>query len=290
MPSNKQKGTEGLIMKKGFFKSVITTLIAGVMTVSLVGCGSSTKSNTDKIDKIKENGKIVVGLSADYAPYEFHAMIDGEDKVVGFDVNLANEIAKDLGVDLEIKEMDFDALISALKAEQIDAIISGMNPTDERKEQIDFSDIYYESTYAVLTKKDDASKFNSKSDLDGKIIGAQLGSTQQQIAENEVKASKVSLLQDVNSLILALKTGKVDAVITEEPVAAMAMENNSELALSNISFEAEGGGNVIGVQKDSPKLVEALNKTISRLKDSGDLDKYIIEANDLAAKNQIENK
>ena len=290
MPSNKQKGTEGLIMKKGFFKSVITTLIAGVMTVSLVGCGSSTKSNTDKIDKIKENGKIVVGLSADYAPYEFHAMIDGEDKVVGFDVNLANEIAKDLGVDLEIKEMDFDALISALKAEQIDAIISGMNPTDERKEQIDFSDIYYESTYAVLTKKDDASKFNSKSDLDGEIIGAQLGSTQQQIAENEVKASKVSLLQDVNSLILALKTGKVDAVITEEPVAAMAMENNSELALSNISFEAEGGGNVIGVQKDSPKLVEALNKTISRLKDSGDLDKYIIEANDLAAKNQIENK
>ena len=290
MPSNKQKGTEGLIMKKGFFKSVITTLIAGVMTVSLVGCGSSTKSNTDKIDKIKENGKIVVGLSADYAPYEFHAMIDGEDKVVGFDVDLANEIAKDLGVDLEIKEMDFDALISALKAEQIDAIISGMNPTDERKEQIDFSDIYYESTYAVLTKKDDASKFNSKSDLDGKIIGAQLGSTQQQIAENEVKASKVSLLQDVNSLILALKTGKVDAVITEEPVAAMAMENNSELALSNISFEAEGGGNVIGVQKDSPKLVEALNKTISRLKDSGDLDKYIIEANDLAAKNQIENK
>lgn len=290
MPSNKQKGTEGLIMKKGFLKSVITTLIAGVMTVSLVGCGSSTESNKDKIDEIKENGKIVVGLSADYAPYEFHAMIDGEDKVVGFDVNLANEIAKDLGVDLEIKEMDFDALISALKAEQIDAIISGMNPTDERKEQIDFSDIYYESTYAVLTKKDDASKFNSKSDLDGKIIGAQLGSTQQQIAENEVKASKVSLLQDVNSLILALKTGKVDAVITEEPVAAMAMENNSELALSNISFEAEGGGNVIGVQKDSPKLVEALNKTISRLKDSGDLDKYIIEANDLAAKNQIENK
>ena len=290
MPSNKQKGTEGLIMKKRFFKSVITTLIAGVMTVSLVGCGSSTKSNTDKIDKIKENGKIVVGLSADYAPYEFHAMIDGEDKVVGFDVDLANEIAKDLGVDLEIKEMDFDALISAIKAEQIDAIISGLNPTDERKEQIDFSDIYYESTYAVLTKKDDVSKFNSKSDLDGKIIGAQLGSTQQQIAENEIKASKVSLLQDVNSLILALKTGKVDAIITEEPVAAMAMENNSELALSNISFESKGGGNVVGVQKDSPKLVEALNKTISRLKDSGDLDKYIIEANDLAAKNQVENK
>lgn len=277
-------------MKKGFFKSVITTLIAGVMTVSLVGCGSSTKSNTDKIDKIKENGKIVVGLSADYAPYEFHAMIDGEDKVVGFDVDLANEIAKDLGVDLEIKEMDFDALISAIKAEQIDAIISGLNPTDERKEQIDFSDIYYESTYAVLTKKDDVSKFNSKSDLDGKVVGAQLGSTQQQIAENEIKASKVSLLQDVNSLILALKTGKVDAIITEEPVAAMAMENNSELALSNISFESKGGGNVVGVQKDSPKLVEALNKTISRLKDSGDLDKYIIEANDLAAKNQVENK
>ena len=122
------------------------------------------------------------------------------------------------------------------------------------------------------------------------LIGAQLGSTQQQIAEEDIKAGNVSLLQDVNSLILALKTGKVEAMITEKPVAAMAVENNPELAVSEIVFEADGGGNAVGVKKGSSKLVEAINKTIARLKESGDLNKYIIEANDLAAKNQVENK
>lgn len=277
-------------MKKGLLKNICMLLMTGVMAVSLAGCGNSTKSDIDKLDEIKEEGKIVVGLSADYAPYEFHAIIDGEDKVVGFDVDLANEIAKDLGVELQIKQMDFEALISALKADQIDTIISGMNPTDSRKEQIDFSDIYYESKHAVLTTKDLVGEFKSKSDLDGKVVGAQLGSTQQGIAENEVKANKVTLLPDVNSLILSLKTGKVDVMVTEKPVAAMAVENNPELALADITFEAEGGGNAVGVKKGSPKLVEEINKTISRLKESGDLDKYIIEANDLAAKNQAQNK
>lgn len=277
-------------MKKGFLKVILSALMAGVMAVSLAGCGNSTKSDKDKLDIVKDNGKIVVGMSADYAPYEFHAIIDGKDKVVGFDVDLANEIAKDLGVDLEIKEMDFDALISALKADQVDAVISGMNPTDSRKEQIDFSDIYYEANHTVLTKKDTVNSFKVKTDLDGKVVGAQLGSTQQQIAEEDIKAGNVSLLQDVNSLILALKTGKVEAMITEKPVAAMAVENNPELAVSEIVFEADGGGNAVGVKKGSSKLVEAINKTIARLKESGDLDKYIMEANDLAAKNQVENK
>lgn len=277
-------------MKKGFLKVLVSALMAGVMAVSLAGCGNSTKSDKDKLDVVKNNGEIVVGMSADYAPYEFHAIIDGEDKVVGFDVDLAKEIAKDLGVELKIKEMDFEALIAALKADQIDMVISGMNPTDSRKEQIDFSDIYYESTHAVLAKKEAVNNFKAKTDLDGKVVGAQLGSTQQQIAEQEIKASNVSVLQDVNSLILALKTGKVEAVITEKPVAAMAVENNPELAVSEVTFEAEGGGNAVGIKKGSSKLVEAINKTIARLKESGDLDKYIIEANDLAAKNQAENK
>ena len=104
------------------------------------------RKTKDALSTIKDNKKVIVGLSADYAPYEFHAMVDGKDQTVGFDVDLAKEVAKDMGVELELKEMDFDALIGALKAGQIDMIISGMNPDDERKKQIDFSDIYYEVT------------------------------------------------------------------------------------------------------------------------------------------------
>ena len=277
-------------MKKGLLKSIGVTLIAAVMTVSLAGCGSSKTEKIDKVEEIKSNGKIVVGLSADYAPYEFHAIVDGKDEVVGFDVDVANEIAKDLGVELEIKEMDFDALIAALKSGQIDAIISGMNPTEERKEQVDFSDIYYEANHAVITSKDNVSNYNSESDLNGKVLGAQLGSTQQQLAESETSSDKVTLLQDVNSLVLALKTGKVDALIIEKPVGEMIVKNNPEIGVTNITFEDEDGGNAVGVQKGDTQLLEEINKTISRLTDSGDLNKYIIEANELAVKNQAANQ
>ena len=273
-----------IIMKMELIKKVFAATLVGVMTLSFVGCGSKEEKND--LETIKEKGKVVVGMSADYAPYEFHAMIDGKDKVVGFDVDLANEIAKDMGVKLEIKEMEFDPLIGALKAGQIDMIISGMNPDEKRKKQIDFSDIYYEAKHGVLVKKENLDKFKTVDDLTGKKIGAQLGSTQQEIAEKTVKDADVQLLANVNNLILELKTDKVEALITEEPVAKMAMETNPQLALAEITFEDSAGGNAVGMRKGQTDLVNQVNKTIQILKDSGDLDKFIIDANDLAAQNQ----
>ena len=234
---------------------------------------------------IKNNKKVIVGLSADYAPYEFHTMVDGKDETVGFDVDLAKEIAKDMGVELELKEMDFEALIGALKAGQIDMIISGMNPDDERRKEIDFSDIYYEAQHGVIVNAADKDKFKITEDLNGKKIGAQLGSTQQKIAEEKVTGANLTLLANVNNLILELKSGKVEAIITEEPVAKIAIKNNPDMALSAIVFKDETGGNAVGLKKDSPELVAQINKTIKKLKDSGDLEKSIIKANELAAQN-----
>jgi polar amino acid transport system substrate-binding protein len=273
-------------MKKRILKKIIGITLIGVLSISFVGCGKAKKDSEETLDKIKDNGKVVIGLSADYAPYEFHAVIDGKDEVVGFDIDLAKEVAKDMGVDYEIKEMEFDPLIGALKAGQIDMIISGMNPDEERKKQIDFSDIYYEAKHGVLVKAGDKDKYKKVEDLYGKKIGAQLGSTQEKIAQEKIKDADLQLLANVNNLILELKTGKVNAVITEEPVANMAIKTNPDLVLSDIKFEDEGGGNAIGIRKNSPKLLEQLNKTIKRLKDSGELDKFIIKANDLAAANQ----
>ncbi|MBD7910489.1 MULTISPECIES: transporter substrate-binding domain-containing protein [Clostridium] len=273
-------------MKKNILKKFIGIALITAISVSFVGCGGNKKASEETLNKIKDNGKVIVGLSADYAPYEFHAVIDGKDEVVGFDIDLAREVAKDMGVDLEIKEMEFDPLIGALKAGQIDMIISGMNPDEERKKQIDFSDIYYEAKHGVLIKSEDKGKYTKVEDLNGKKIGAQLGSTQEKIAQEKVKDADLQLLANVNNLVLELKTGKVNALITEEPVANMVIKTNPELVLSSIKFEDEGGGNAIGIRKNSPKLLEQLNKTIKRLKDSGELDKFIVNANDLAAKNQ----
>ena len=112
-------------MKKGIIKNVIITGLISIMAVGLAGCGNSAtkKEDTGVLDSIKESGKLVVGLSADYAPYEFHIIENGQDKIVGFDVSLAKEIADELDVDLEIQEMDFDALITALPAGKVDMVI-----------------------------------------------------------------------------------------------------------------------------------------------------------------------
>ena len=92
-------------MKKGIIKNVIVTGLISIMAVGLAGCGNSAtkKEDTGVLDSIKESGKLVVGLSADYAPYEFHIIENGQDKIVGFDVSLAKEIADELDVELEIK-------------------------------------------------------------------------------------------------------------------------------------------------------------------------------------------
>ena len=282
-------------MKKGILKKVITALLVGAISFSMVACGGGTEksesgaSSGEKtmLSQIKEKGEVVVGLSADYAPYEFHTMIDGKDTIVGFDVEIAKEIAKDLGVKLNIKEMKFDSLLTALPAGQIDMIISGMNPDPKREKVVDFSEIYYKANHGVLVKKEDLNKYKSIDDLKNINLGAQIGSTQADIIKNTIKGEKVKLLSNVNNLILELKAGKIDALVVEKPVGEMAMSNNSDIVLSDISFEDETGGNAVAVKKGQKELVEQVNKTINRLKESGNIDKFIIEANELASK-QVE--
>ncbi|CUP99152.1 transporter substrate-binding domain-containing protein [Clostridium baratii] len=279
-------------MKKGLLKKVIASCLALAMTFSIVACGNKEDKGTSNesktaITEIKDKGELVVGLSADYAPYEFYTMVDGKKTIVGFDVELAKEVAKDLGVKLTFKEMKFDALLTALPAGQIDMIISGMNPDEERAKVMDFSDIYYTAQHGVLVNKKDLDKYKAVEDLKSAKVGAQMGSTQADITKEKIKAENPTLLANVNNLILELKSGKIDALVTEKPVAEMAIKNNNELALSKIEFKDETGGNAIAVQKGEKELVEQVNKTIKRLKDSGDLDKFIVEANDLASK-QIE--
>ncbi|AQM60513.1 MULTISPECIES: ABC transporter substrate-binding protein [Clostridium] len=279
-------------MKKGLLKKVLASCLALAMTFSIVACGNKEDKGTSSESKtalteIKDKGELVVGLSADYAPYEFYTMVDGKKTIVGFDVELAKEIAKDLGVKLTLKEMKFDALLGALPAGQIDMIISGMNPDEERAKVIDFSDIYYTAQHGVLVNKKDLDKYKSVEDLKSARVGAQMGSTQADIVKEKIKAEKPTLLANVNNLILELKSGKIDALVTEKPVAEMAIKNNNELALSKIEFKDETGGNAVAVKKGEKELVEQVNKTIKRLKDSGELDKFIVDANELASK-QIE--
>ena len=279
-------------MKKGLIKKVVASALLGIMTMGLVGCGSadntSSKETKDLLETIQEKGKVVVGMSADYAPYEFHYIDEnGKDVIGGFDVDIANEIADAIGVELVIQEMDFDALVAALPAGKIDLVISGMNPTEERAKVVDFSEIYYNSQHGILVRAEDVDKYKTFADLEGAKVGAQLGSTQEQIAKDEIPNADLQLLANVNNLILELKSGKVDAIVMEKPVAEMAVKTNPELAVGKPTYEEESGGNAVGVAKGNEDLLAKVNKVIKELNETGKMDEYILKANELAASANI---
>ena len=279
-------------MKKGLMKKIIATSVLGIMKMGLEWCGSSndkdSASKTDLLEKIQKNGKLVVGMSADYAPYEFHYIDEnGKDVIGGFDVDIANEIANKIGVDLVIQEMDFDALVSALPAGKVDLVISGMNPTEERAKVVDFSEVYYNSKHGILVRAEDADKYQTFADLEGAKVGVQLGSTQEKIAKTEIPNVNLQQLSNINNLILELKAGKVDAIVMEKPVAEMAVKSNPELAVGKPIYEEQTGGNAVGIAKNNPQLLAKVNEVITELNESGKMDEYIAKANELAATSNI---
>ena len=260
-------------MKSRVIKKIVAVAMMGIMSVGFAGCGKKA----DTFDNIKENKKIVVGLSADYAPYEYHALVEGKDEVVGFDVDIANSIANDLGVELEIKEMEFGSLIEALKQGKVDMVISGMTPTPERKEVVDFSDIYYKAEQAFIVKEADKATYKTLDDLKGKKVGAQLGSIQADIA-SEIENAEVKQLADVNTLALELENGNIDALIVEVPVANLIAQNNKGLFVAEEHIVDEEGGSAIAIAKESPKLVEAINASLKTLMDEGKIDEFVQKA------------
>ena len=131
-------------------KKLFLGAMAFLVAVTLVACGS--KKDAD--ESIKENKKLVVAVSPDYPPFEFKTLVDGKDQVVGSDIKLAQAIANELGVKLEVTTMSFDNVLSSLQSGKADLAISGISVTDERKKTFDFSDPYYETQNAIIVRKD----------------------------------------------------------------------------------------------------------------------------------------
>ncbi|EOB7686480.1 TPA: ABC transporter permease subunit [Staphylococcus aureus] len=229
-------------------------------------------------EKIKERGELRVGLSADYAPMEFEHTVNGKTEYAGVDIDLAKKIAKDNNLKLKIVNMSFDSLLGALKTGKIDIIISGMTSTPERKKQVDFSDSYMMTKNIMLVKKDKVNEYKDIKDFNNKKVGAQKGTEQEKIAQTEIENASITSLSRLPDVILALKSGKVEGVVVEKPVAEAYLKQNPKLGISNVKFNEEEKDTVIAVPKDSPKLLSQINKTIKEVKDKGLIDKYMTNA------------
>jgi polar amino acid transport system substrate-binding protein len=271
---------------KNNIKKVISVMLILSMLLTFAACGAKPaeavttpeeQKAATKIEQIKAKGKLVLGTSADYPPYEFHKAINGKDEIVGFDIEIAKAIAKDLGVELEIKDMKFDGLLAALVVDDIDFIVAGMVPKEERKQSVDFSIQYYEAEQNVLVRTEDAGKITSVEALKGLKVGAQKSTVQEDLAKEKTEAAEVKSLSKITDLVLELQNGKIDAVVLVGPVANAYAKQNPKLTVSGISLGAEEGV-AVAVNKGTPDLLEAINKSLDTMMKAGTIDKFIQEA------------
>ena len=277
-------------MNKKFVGKILAAVVSLSMVISITGCGKSKSTvnaaqttKDTKLEQIKKSGKLVVGTSADYPPYEFHKSVNGNDEIIGFDITIANEIAKDLGVKLEIKDMSFDGLLPALQTGNVDLVVAGMSPTDERKKSIDFSNVYYKSINSVMVRTEDKDKIKTIADLKGKKVGVQKGTTQEQLVKDQMPGSEAKSLGKVTDLVLQLQNKKVDAIIVEAPVAASYANKNSNISVSGVKVENEEQGSAVAFKKGNDDFVKAVNSTLDRLTKANSINKFVIDAN-----NQVE--
>lgn len=244
-------------MKKIFL--MITLVIFGI-----ISCGK--KDNGEK--------KLRVGLNAVFAPFEY--VENGQ--VTGFDVDLINEIGKNLGYKVEIIDQSFDGLIPALKAGKIDIIVSGMSSTEERKKSVDFTDDYFVSKETYIRKKGNAAV--TPATLSGKKIGVQLG-TIQEIEAKEINGATVVPNESTVNTILDLKAGKIDVIILEKAVAEEYMKKNPEMEIFDEKPAKIGMAMALNKGKNQ-ELIKQINDELKKMKENG---KY----NELIKKYGLEN-
>lgn len=232
-----------------------------------------TSGETPNIDKIKEAGKIVMATNAAFPPFEY---ISGG-VVAGVDADIAAEIAKDLGVELEISDMEFDAIIPAVKNGQADFGAAGMTIRPDRQEQVDFSIEYVKSAQYVIVPKDSGYTTDDLADL---LIGVQRGTTGDIYCTDEIKQdpNTEEVMRYSNSIIAAqdLMNGKCDAVVIDQlPAESIVSQNSDKLELLPDPLTEESYA--IAVKKGNTDLLDAINSTLQRLIDEGKIDALVEE-------------
>mgnify|MGYP002552038995 FL=1 len=236
-----------------------------------------TASATPTLDAIRERGQLILGTESTYPPFEFIVIENGQSVGAGFDVMLAQKIADKLGVTLVTSEMAFDSLIPAIQAGTID-IAASMTPTDERKQAVDFSENYYETSNVFLVRKGEEGNFTSAESFDGKTIGAQVGTAQNDLVVNDMTNAQSLLLPKVTTLVQELKTGNIDAICMEKPTGDIYAAAYPDLVIADYVVADAAGGVAFPAAKGQDDLIAFINETIEELKASGELEKLYQEA------------
>lgn len=270
-------------------KRVMALTMAALMAASLTACGGSAKETTaaaaaDTTAAAKEEstaaestaaeskeaagGKLVMATNAEFPPYEFH---DG-DKIVGIDAEIAQAIADELGMELEIEDIAFDSIIPEIVSGKADMALAGMTVTEDRKASVDFSDTYATASQMIIVKED--SEIAGPDDLKGVTVGVQLGTTGDiYVSDLEADGTTVERYNKGFEAVQALSQGKIDAVVIDGEPAKTFVSETEGLKILDEAFTVEEYA--IAVKKGNTELLDKVNGALETLKDNGTLDEIV---------------
>ncbi|HNZ86998.1 MAG TPA: basic amino acid ABC transporter substrate-binding protein [Methanofastidiosum sp.] len=245
-------------MKRIAQLSIVILLVLAVVAAS--GC-TSTKSK-----KLVEEGYLTIGTEAQYPPFEIRK---ADDSFYGFDIALGEAIAKELGLKPKFVDTDFASIIASLNAGKFDVAMSAMTITDDRKKSVNFSDPYFDAGLSMAVPMN--SNKQTINDLNGAIIGVQLGTTGDLYASELKNIKEIKRYAHAPDAFLDMKNGKVDAVINDDVV------NKPIIASDPTSFKVVGGLLTveqygIAVPKENEALLIKINAAIKKLKENGTYD------------------
>ena len=243
-------------------KKTIIILLAAILLLSAVGCKKEASKK-----------KMTVAISPDFAPMEFvDTSKTGQDQYVGFDITLANYLAGELGMELELKPMSFDACQTAVQLGSVDMAISGFSWTAEREENYLLSDYYIagdtETQHSVITSKAKEGTATKPEDFAGWKVGAQAASLQVKLVEESLIPAGVELVtyKSIDDAVLALQTGKIDALAVAHGNGEAIIANNPDIAFAGFDFEVDPKyeNNVILLNKKSTELLNKVNAALAK--------------------------
>ena len=271
--------TYGTKIRKGWSLTAILLMVVLVLSA----CGSKAADNGDtntgntnnaaqsggsELEQIKSAGVIKVGMMGTYRPYNF---LNDKKEMDGFDADIAREVAKRLGVKVDFVSQEFSGLTPSLQAKKLDAIISQMTITDDRKKVLDFSDPYITNQVKIIVKEDN-NDITKLEDFKGKTIGVGLGTNDETYLRSEVLPKvgefTIKTYDDVISSLKDLNAGRIDATINNLYALKPIIDANGfKIKAVGEAIKSDQAG--IAVRKDNPELVAALNDALQGMKDDG---------------------
>lgn len=245
--------------------------IACVMALSvglLAGCGGSTggSGNSSGVKTVKD-GVLTMATNAYFPPYEYY---EGNE-IIGIDAEIAAAVAEKLGLELHIEDMEFDSIITSVQSGKADMGLAGITVTEDRKKNVNFSDSYATGIQAIIVTED--SDIASADDLADKMIGVQLATTGDIYAKDDFGEDHVDAYNKGGDAVMALLSGRVDAVIIDNEPAKSFVAANEGLKILPTEYVTEDYA--AALNKENTDLLDAVNKALKELKDSGDLQKII---------------